>query len=178
MEPRTLTEHIEQHIASRQKPGGVPNHEVDQINAAALDGAELFDEYATVGRQNGAVEGGPVDSRSLFDRLAERYGDPLTELHACTHLASTPSQPGFIHGAAPQRVFCKTCFATFLLTERDVMKRYAALTDCDACGVVVKDFHPGNISNGIVTYIIHVCADCIPPGHETLGTRADATGRA
>jgi protein-arginine kinase activator protein McsA len=42
------------------------------------------------------------------------------------------------------------------------MQRYADSTDCDACGEENEDFHPANISNGIVTYLIHVCASCVP----------------
>jgi hypothetical protein len=162
MNEAPLTNLIQEHISNRQNPSGVSSHQVDQINAAALDGAHTFDSFSEIGRQTGAFPSGPVDSSHLFKQLAERHGDPLTDLAACRHLAGTPDQPGFIHGAALGRVHCQACFKSFLLTDHGAMTSYLASTDCDACGKRAKDFHPANISNGTVTYLIHVCAACVP----------------
>jgi hypothetical protein len=162
MNEAPLTNLIQEHISNRQNPSGVSSHQVDQINAAALDGARTFDSFSRTGRQNGAFPSGPVDSSHLFKQLAKRHGYPLTDLQACSHLVGTPAQPGFIHGAAPDRVFCKGCLKVFVVTETDVMQRYADSVDCDACGEENENFHSANISNGILTYLIHVCPSCVP----------------
>ncbi len=164
MNPETLTQAIADHISGRQDPRGVPVSQTDQINTAALDGARSFDSLARVGRQTGTFEGDPVDSSSLFEQLAARFGDPLTKPHACIHLAATPIQPGYIHAADPGKVLCTACFKVFALTEGVAMQRYAASTDCDACGEENENFHPGLISSGIVTYVVNLCAGCLPTG--------------
>lgn len=157
-----LTDRLREHISNRQRTFGLPLHTVDQINAAALDGARLFDLFSEIGRQTGLLPDEPVDSSHLFKQLAERHGDPLTDLAACRHLVATPDQPGFIHGAALGRVHCQACLKRFLLTDHGAMTSYLASTDCDACGKRAKDFHPANISNGTVTYLIYVCEACVP----------------
>jgi hypothetical protein len=162
MQRRTLTAHIEEHIATRQESGFLPVHEVDQINAAALDGARSFDISSSLGRELGLYTHGPVDSRELFDKLAERFGDPFTELLACAHFDATPIQPAFVHAATPDRVMCGACFKRLALTDVEAIRRYAASTDCDACGVEVQHLHPGKISNGMVTFVVYVCASCLP----------------
>ncbi len=164
MKHQTLTDIIDEHIANEQRSNGLTTHEIDQVNAAALDGANFFDSLSSVGRQTGTFSGEPIDSSQLFGQLAERFGDPFTELRACQHLAATPGQPSFVHAAAPEKIFCRSCFKTFLLTKSKAMRRYASSTDCDACGEVNKDFHPGTISNGMVTYIVNVCSDCMAIG--------------
>jgi hypothetical protein len=164
MQQESLTNHIAHHIAAQQNSAALPLHQTDQINAAALNGADFFDRLSSAGRQTGTFEVGPVDSSQLFTKLAERYGDPFTKLHACRHLSAAPAQPGYIHAADPSRVFCRTCFTRFLVTEADVMQRYADSTDCDACDQGVEQFHPASISNGMVTYIVNVCGQCLPSG--------------
>jgi hypothetical protein len=176
MQRDSLTNYIAHHIATQQNSAALPLHQTDQINAAALDGANFFDRLSSAGRQTGTFEGGPVDSSQLFTKLAERYGDPFTELHACRHLSATPAQPGYIHAADPVRVFCRTCFTRFLATEADVMQRYADSTDCDACGQEVEGFHPASISNGLVTYVVIVCGQCLPSGAQQARSRTTDLG--
>ncbi len=164
MNSRTLNQVITEHISDRQETHDMPLSQVDQINAAALDGAGFFDSLSKIGHQTGIFENGPVESAHLFAKLAERHGDPLTELHACPHLAATPAQPGHIHVADPGRVYCRACFGASLLAGSEAMNRYAESSDCDACGQENTNFHEGSVSNGIVTYFVNVCAKCLPPG--------------
>ena len=149
------------HISNRQRPVGLPGHEVDQIDAAALEGARSVDSAASEGQQSGALIRRSITSSDVFNRLAERFTQSL----ACVHLESRPVQPRYIYGAARKRVFCRDCLTTFLLDVGEAIRAYDASTECDACGSETdeKEIHVGNISNGLVTYIVRVCSDCLGP---------------
>ena len=147
------------HISNRQRPVGLPGHEVDQIDAAALEGARSVDSAASEGQQSGALIRRSITSSDVFNRLAERFTQSL----ACVHLESRPVQPRYIYGAARKRVFCRDCLTTFLLDVGEAIRAYDGSTDCDACGCEnePENLHHGNVSNGMVTFIIKLCSGCV-----------------
>ena len=161
MNPQTLAPAIADHISDRQDPPGVPVSQTNQIDAAALDGARSIDAAAIEGQQSGALIRRSITSSDVFDRLAQRFTQSL----ACVHLTARPVQPRYIYGAARKRVFCRECLTTFLLYVGEAIRAYDASTECDACGSETdeKEIHVGNISNGLVTYIVRVCSDCLGP---------------
>ena len=160
MDPQTLAEAIAEHISDRQDRPGVPVSQTDQIDAAALDGARSVDAAALKGQQSGALIRRSITSSDVFDRLAERFTQSL----ACVHLESRPVQPRYIYGAARKRVFCRECLTTFLLDVGEAIRAYDASTECDACGCEnePENLHHGNVSNGMVTFIIKLCSGCVP----------------
>ncbi len=163
MDDPNFTDHMTDHLANRQRPRGVSEHLLDQVGTAALNGARTVDAAASAGRELGAHVNRSATSPGVINRLGERYGDPLTELQECIHLAVSPIQPRYIYGAAPTRVFCRECLTEFLLDEDDIRNRDVS-TNCDACGEDTKaeDLRIGNLSNGMVTYaVVQICPDCM-----------------
>jgi hypothetical protein len=162
-----FTDHMTDYLGNRQRPSGIPEDLLDQVDAAALDGARSVDSAARAGRQAGALVEGSLVLSLVFNRLGERHGYPLTELQECIHLAATPIQPRHVYGAAPDKVFCGDCLAAFFADHGEAIQNYDASTDCDACGTESKaeDLHLGNLSNGLVTYVgVGICSDCIAIG--------------
>ncbi len=165
MQHDSFTDLMQDHVANRQRPDDAPEHLLDQVDAAALHGARSVDSVARAGRQVGALVEGSVVPPLAFNRFGERYGDPITELPKCAHLTATPIQPHYVHGAALDRAFCEDCLSAFFLDNHDAFGDYDSSTDCDACGSEskVENLHVGNLSNGMVTYIVTVCTDCLHP---------------
>jgi hypothetical protein len=162
-----FTDHMTDHLGNRQRPSGVPEHLLDRVDAATLDGAHAIDAVASTGRKSGATVNRSVASPDVFSRFGERYGDPLTELKECIHLAVTPIQPRYIYGAALTRAFCRECLTEYLLDEDDDIRNHDVSTTCDVCGAEtrIEDIRLGNLSNGLVTYVgVKICSDCVAIG--------------
>ena len=92
-----FTNHMTEHLAHRKRPQGIPEHQLDQVNAAALNGARKVDAIADAGRQAGAIVDRSAASPSLYNRIGHRHGDPLTELRECAHLTAAPIQPRYVY---------------------------------------------------------------------------------
>jgi hypothetical protein len=162
-----FTDHLTDHLANRQRPSGIPEDLLDEVDAAALEGARSVDSVAHAGRQAGAHVEGSVVPSLVFNRLGERHGYPLTELQECIHLAVSPIQPRYIYAAALTRAFCRECLTEYLLDEDDDIRSHDVSTTCDACGADTKaeDLRIGNLSKGMVTYaVVQICPDCMTTG--------------
>ena len=155
--------HMTENLAHRERPQGIPEHQLDQADAVALNGARKVDAIADAGRQAGAIDDRSAASPDLFDRIGDRHGNPLTELQECTRLTAAPIQPRYVYCASPQKVFCEDCLTAFFADDGEAIRDYDASTECDACGAEteVEDLHIVNLSNGIVTYFaIKICSNC------------------
>jgi hypothetical protein len=167
MDDPNFTDHMTDHLGNRQRPSGIPEHLLDQVEAAVLSGARAVDAVASAGRNSGALVRRSVASPDVFDRFGERYGDPLTELQECVHLAVASIQPRYVYGAAPDRVLCGTCLPVLPDAEGESNRTCVTSIDCDACGseTNAEDIRFGNLSNGMVTYLaVKICSDCMAIG--------------
>jgi hypothetical protein len=93
MEPQPLTEVVTDHITHHQDSSEFPTSQVDQMNAAAMDGARTFDTLGNAGRQAGTFTGDPADGTNLLKLLIERCEDPKTRMRPCRHLTQRHSNP-------------------------------------------------------------------------------------
>lgn len=161
MNDPNFTDHMTDHLANRQRPSGVPEHLLDQADAAAISGARSVDAAAVAGEASGASVARTVGSPHLFGRLSERF----TQRFACTHLMKRPGQPRYMHGAALDNVFCLECLVAFFRGPSEALRRYDRSTDCDACGTIVDpgNLRGGNVTNGFETYVVTFCGDCLEP---------------
>ncbi len=102
MQHETFTDYMIDHIANHQQPEGIPEYLLDEVDAAALDGARSVDAAALAGRESGALVRRSVGSPDTFKRISRRFTQSL----ACRHLVERSLQPRYMHGALPERVFC------------------------------------------------------------------------
>lgn len=162
MQHETFADYMADHLSNRQRPPNIPDHIVDQVEAAALDGANTVDAVARRGQESGAIVTRSPGSLGVFNRLAERF----TQSFICMHLVERPIQPRYMHGAVPERVFCIECLMAFLVDEGIEIQHHDASSACDACGSETKseDLHVGNMSNGLDTYVVQVCDTCFNTG--------------
>lgn len=162
MQYETFMDYLTDHMADRQRPHGIPEHLLDQVDAAALDGARAIDAAARAGRESGTLLKRSVGSPDTFKRISRRFTQSL----ACMHLVERPIQPRYMYGAVPERVFCGKCLAEFFLAERIQIQHAEDRSTCDICEceTELEDLHFGNISTGLATYIVQICGPCLSGG--------------
>jgi hypothetical protein len=159
-----FTNHMMDHIANRQRPRGVPKHLLDQVDAAAFDGARAVDASAAA-RESGDIAKRPATTADLVNRIEERHGDPLTDLQECIHLAVTPIQRRYVFGGTLERVLCEKCFRALSDDASGAIHTFASSYECAACGSEIRTGILGvaMLSNGMVTYAgAKICSDCTP----------------
>jgi hypothetical protein len=159
MQYETFMDYLTDHMADRQRPHGVPEPLLDQVDAAALEGASTIDAVAKAGRESGALVQRSVGSSDVLMRLTGRFTESVT----CTHLAERPVQPRYMVGAVPERAFCLECVAAFLDDESFKIQHHEDRRSCDICEceTELEDLHFGNMSTGVATYIVQLCGPCL-----------------